>query len=125
MSEAEDVVAWITGDVDLSALIATRVHPFVLPPDPAMPAIVFQLVSAPQQEQSQDGPGLRRPRYRFKVWAATFEELDAIVIALRARFDYRRDGPFQVSTAEDSLGDYDLKTRRWWQVVDVLAWKPA
>lgn len=124
MSEAEDIVAWIADDVALGALVANRVHPFVLPADPKLPAITFQLVSEPH-EPTQDGPGLRRPRYRFKVWTATFEEIDAIVVALKARFDTRRDGPFQVSTVETSAGDYELKTRRWWQVVDVLAWQPA
>jgi hypothetical protein len=121
MTDAEAIVAWVADEAEA---LEGRVHPIDLPPDPILPAATFQVVSRPG-DPTQDGPGLERPRVRFKVWTETFEALAAPVAALRAAFDYRRDGPFQVSIVELGPDGRDAKTRRYWQIVDVLGWQPA
>lgn len=121
MSEAEDIVEWVSDQVPE---VEGRIYPLVLPVTPVLPAVTYQLVSEPQ-DPIQDGPGLAEPRYRFKVWAETYIELDAVVRSLKVAFNARRDGPFQSSLVDGSFEDRDQATRRWWRTVDVLGWQPA
>jgi len=124
MSEASDIVTWVTGDTALGALIGERIYPVVLPATPVLPALTYALVSE-TQEPIQDGPGLAFPRWRFQVFTERYIDLDAVVLALKAAFNARTDGPFGSSTVENAYQDHDVKTGRWRQVVDVLAIQPA
>lgn len=121
MSEAGDIVAWVTNEV---AAIDGRIHPIILPDTPTLPAITYQLVSEPQ-DPTQDGPGMAEPRYRFKVWASSYVELGTVVAELKAAFNGRHDGPFRSSFVEASVEDFDRGTKRFWRVVDVVGWQPA
>lgn len=121
MSEAADIVDWVTAQVPG---LHGRVYPVVLPTSPKFPAATYQLVSE-DQEATQDGPGMAQPRYRFKVWAESYAQLDPITLALKAAFNARRDTPFQSSFVDGSVEDRDFQTGRYWRVVDVLGWQPA
>lgn len=121
---AVEIVAWIVSDDDLADLIDDRIYPLRLPATPTLPAITYQLVSEPQ-DPVQDGPGMAEPRYRFKVWTDTYIALGLVTDALAVRFNARHDGPFRSSLVDGTFEDYDIATRRYWRIVDVLGWQPA
>jgi len=124
MSEASAIWDWVTGDMALAALIGDRLYPIKLPATPVLPAVTYALVSE-TQDPIQDGPGLAFPRWRFSIWADRYIDLDAVVLALKAAFNARTDGPFGSSTVENAYQNHDLKTNRWQHVIDVLAIQPA
>lgn len=123
MSEAGDIVDWVTANVPA---LNGRIYPLVLPSGgPTLPAATYQLVSEPQ-DPVQDGPGMAEPRYRFKVWATAYAQLEPVVLQLKAAFNARHDGPFRSSLVDNGgPEDRDDKTGRYWRVVDVLGWQPA
>lgn len=121
MSEQSDIVDWVTTYVPS---IAGRIYPIDLPAAPVLPSATYQLVSA-NEEPDQDGAGMIENRYRFKVWAEKYIELDPVIREFREAFNARHDGPFRGSLTEGSFEDRDRQTRRYWRIVDVLGWQPA
>jgi len=122
MSEAGDIVDWVVSEVPG---LGGRIYPLVLPTTPLLPAATYQLVSE-GQDPTQDGPGLAEPRYRFKVWTESYAQLDPVVRQIKAAFNARKDGPFRSSLVDNGgPEDRDVKTGRYWRVVDVLGWQSS
>jgi hypothetical protein len=60
----------LTADAGVSALVATRVYPQLLPQDPGLPALTYRLVSGPRDE-THDGPSdLTLARFEVRCWVS-------------------------------------------------------
>lgn len=76
----------LTHDPGVAALAEDRVYSEVLPQAPKTPAVVFDLVSA-DEDQALDGPtGVRRTSIAVDSWAEKRADATALGIAVRRAF---------------------------------------
>jgi hypothetical protein len=75
------IYAAISGNADVAALVGDRIYPGALPPDPVLPAVTYVLVSSPRV-QTQTGPALANPRYRWNCFATEYDVAEAVAIAI-------------------------------------------
>lgn len=55
----------------LTAFVGTRIYPHVLPQNPTMPAVVYELISNEREERHRGQTGDARPRVQVTTWANT------------------------------------------------------
>lgn len=83
----EALRAYVLADATVAGLVGTRMYPVILPQDPPMPAITFQIISG-ASVISNDGPaGLESPTFQIDCWAATYSQMDALFHAVRKRIN--------------------------------------
>jgi hypothetical protein len=81
----EGLFTLITGNAALAALIEERCYPVVLPPEPTLPALTYQVVSQiGVVTGSTEGP--QRMRIQFDAFGASYGDADSTRDALRALF---------------------------------------
>ena len=69
MAIEDGLVALLSADSGVSALVGNRIHPLVLPRKPTYPALVYQRVSG-ERVRSLSGPSGRvRPRVQIDAYA--------------------------------------------------------
>lgn len=78
----EDLVAYLSSKPTVVAFVGDRVWPLLLPPEPALPALVYQRISA-VREESHAGDGLVHPRIQIRCWANTYSEAKRLAEAVR------------------------------------------
>jgi hypothetical protein len=72
MSSESAIVAMIAAQPTITAIIAARVYPVILPEDYDAPAVQYTIVDGPRT-MTQDGPvGLVQLRVQFDLWATTY-----------------------------------------------------
>ncbi len=65
----------LTGDDSVNALVGTRIYPQILPPEAAMPAIVYHHLNT-GRDWTMNGPvNLTEPRFQINCFAATYEQV--------------------------------------------------
>jgi len=80
----EALVAHLTGDAAVSALIGTKVRPLRADPDDTAPYIVYQRIVT-TEEHSHSGPtGVQRPRFQFSCVGSSYAQARTLAIAVRA-----------------------------------------
>mgnify|MGYP000919816565 CR=1 FL=1 len=112
--------AILVADPDVAAIIGTRAYQGQLPREPTFPAIVYQMISRPQ-----DGlTGIVQARMQYTCMAESWREAVDLADAVRcALHGYRgaRDGArieyIQYAGQHD---DYDETTGIHWIPVDVI-----
>lgn len=67
----------------VTALVSTRIYPIVMPQNPTLPAITYQMISNVEEEVHRGMTGDARPRFQITCWAAT--ELAAAAVATQVR----------------------------------------
>jgi uncharacterized protein DUF3168 len=81
--------AYLLGDATISTAVGgTRVHPTVLPQGtngPAVPAIVYNVISEVTDHHTQGASGLVMVRMQVDAYAATPNEADALARAIKDR----------------------------------------
>lgn len=91
------VKALLVSDLGVSALIADRIYPYVLPENVSFPAVTYQLVSSVPAETT-DGPGLETARIQIDAWSPRRADAVALLIAIDAALSPRLS-PGQVGFA--------------------------
>ena len=122
MSDPEAIRNAVANDTDLTTLIAGRIYPVVLPPDPDLPAVTYGLVSQPTSV-TQEGVQYRSPRWRFRIWSLVYADLIPIATALAAIFGDQSRTPFPSSRIEypsSRAEDHESDTHRYWRALDVV-----
>jgi hypothetical protein len=83
--------AYLLGDATISTDVGgTRIHPTVLPQGtngPAVPAIVYNVISEITDHHTQGASGLVVVRMQVDAYAATPNEADALARAVKERID--------------------------------------
>lgn len=124
MSDASEIVTTVTADPTLAGLIAGRIYPMVLPPQPGLPAVTYQLVSQPG-EHTQEGAAYRRPRWRLRIVAERHAELVPIANALAAVLSSPFSSPFRSSWVDGGAEGWEADTGRYWRLIDIVGFQPA
>ena len=122
MSDATAIREAVVGDATLDALIAGRIYPVVLPPDPDLPAVTYGLVSQPTHV-TQDGHEYRSPRWRFHIYSLIYADLIPIAQAIAGVFGDQTNTPFPSSRIEyppSRSEDHEKDTHRYWRALDVV-----
>jgi hypothetical protein len=73
----------LTSHVGLSALLSTRAYPDLLPDNPTMPALTFQMISNVREERHRGQTGDASPRFQITVWADTRASRAAVAEQVR------------------------------------------
>lgn len=125
MTIEEGLFAFVTGDVDVHALIGSRMYALRLPqePKPVFPAIVYQRVDG-DRERAGDGPThLATGTYTLTCWAGTYEMAKSLARLVRRTLDGAA-GPFgdvEVGWvfAKDSSDDYEDDLKLYGRIVEL------
>jgi len=84
MSLEDDVRVRLLADGTVSGLIGARMHPGLLPQNPAVPALTYERISGPRI-QSLTGPSGRGvARLQIDSWSSTYREAQSLAAAVRA-----------------------------------------
>jgi len=118
MNIAEAIVAHLVADLNVTALVGTRIYPKLLPQAPAYPSIVLHLISG-GTDHTHDGPdGIAEIRYQIDCLGTTLQSATAAAEAVRAALDGYQgmmagSGGVLVDSAflVDSRDDYDDEMR--------------
>lgn len=124
MSDASVIVSTVTTDPTLISLIVDRIYPLVLPLQPDLPAVTYQLVSQPG-EHTQEGAAYRHPRWRFRIVAERHADLVPIADALAAVFSSPFANPFRSSWVDGGAEGWEPDTGRYWRLIDIVGFQPA
>lgn len=124
MSDAPGIVSAVEVDGPLTGLIGSRLYPLVLPAQPDLPAVTYQLVSQPG-EHTQEGAAYRHPRWRFRIFSDRHADLEPIAGALAAIFSSPGPTPFRSSWIDGGAEGWEKDTGRYWRFMDVVGFQPA
>lgn len=82
MTLADGIFALLSGESTISAVVADRIYPLLLPEGVALPAITFQAAGG-RSMPTLATSGMQQPRIQIDVFGATYEDADAGRLALR------------------------------------------
>lgn len=124
------ITAALLGDAGVTALVGTRCALAQLPPDTAMPAVVYQIVSdSPEHPiNSAAGPQRMRSRAQITALAATPAGVEALLAAVRTACGFKSGtyaGKAVIATLRDIAGPItkDNEAGVWYGSQDfVLHW---
>lgn len=83
----ETVVAVLTADSGVTALVSTRVSPMVMPQGIEMPAVTYQRVSVTPQNNLRNNGDLDYTRVQLDSWAQSSSSARAVAAACRAAME--------------------------------------
>jgi len=110
----------LRADVDVAALVGTRVYAFPLRQNPVLPDITYQRVSGPRDALL----GVAKPRYQFTAWSLSYGEARAVAQAVDdclQRYKGTSEGVLIISSiVVNDLDIYDPETGRHTCPVDVM-----
>ena len=109
----------LRADVDLTALVGTRVYAFPLRQDPVLPDVTYQRVSGPRDALL----GVGKPRYQFAAWSKSYGEARDVAQAVDdclQRYKGTEEGVLIIqATVVNDVDIYDGETGRHTCSVDV------
>lgn len=77
----------LKNDVDVAAIVSTRVFPVILPATPTFPAVTYTLLTG-DRTHSMDGPsGLASPSFQVDSWASTYSSVKDLASKVRIALD--------------------------------------
>lgn len=90
----------------VTALVASRIYPLVLPQEPTYPAITFSRVSSQRIEGVYTDYGMARVRIQITCWALTYDSAKAV--AEQVRIALERYGTAVSGTLIAGVTVYDI-----------------
>lgn len=88
----------LAANAALTALVSARIYPGILPQNSALPAVVYQKVSAVPEGVSHDGPaGLVESRLQFSVMGAKYSDVKAVSAAVKRAMRPLEKNPMDLS----------------------------
>lgn len=73
----------LTHTAGVTALVSTRVYPDLMPQNPTMPAVVYQMIDNVREERHRGQTGDARPKFQLTCWGTT--ALSAAAVAVQVR----------------------------------------
>ncbi len=118
-----DLKSHLQGASAVSALVADRIHPQVLPEGSTLPAVTYTAVFGTPQN-SLDGFTSTIVNYSVQIdcWAATFDAAAALALAVRARMNTAASSFSTVIREYPLLDDYEPDTKRYRRSLGCSCW---
>lgn len=108
----------------LSALVAARIYPVVVPQSAAYPCVSYQLITAPRASAMSADTGDVAARYQLNAWAEGYASARAVAVQIRAalqRFSGTVEGVvIKGIFIQHELDDYNEATKRWRIIQDYI-----
>lgn len=128
------LVSYLTGYAGLTALISTRVYPFMIPQGATMPCVTYQRIDTPRTLSHGDSGAtgtLARARIQFSSWAATLSSAMAIAEQLRAALNGKTGSigtaPNAVTVrailVDNEMQDFEPDIEMFRVISDYLIWQ--
>lgn len=123
MSFETDLKAHLQNDAVISAIVAERIFPVVVPQNTPVPAITYTHVFG-QPENSLDGftSGLTRYAMQIDIWCATNLKAIELALAVRDRLNVAAATFRTVITDLPALEEYEAETKRYRKSIGVACW---
>lgn len=118
MSYEAEMFTTLLATPDVVAIVGNRIYPGVLPSVPTLPALTYQLISAPRN-MTQEGPSGMRPRYRWNCFAYTYDETTALAKAVALALK-----PFRVWIDQED-DHHEQLTGLFRRRLETLSWTDA
>lgn len=130
----QGLVSYLTGYAGLTALVSTRIYPYMIPQDATLPCVTYQRIGTPRTLTHGDTGAtgtLARPRIQFSCWAATLSSAMDIAYQLRAALNGKKGSigtaPNNVTVrailVDNELDDRDPETKLFRVIADYLVWQ--
>lgn len=107
----------LTTDPGLSALIAERAYPLVLPQAPTMPALTYRKISDTGLAQTA---AVHRDRYQITVYALTYLAAQAVAAALQNALENWTSANIRSALKVNHVDIYDDDTKLFIVITDYL-----
>ncbi len=92
MTLGEAIVQTLAADVDLTQLVEDRVYPIRPPKDAELPNIIYQRITATPATTHNEPAQSQHDLVQFTISAGTYEECEAVAVALKAALDDKAVG---------------------------------
>lgn len=127
------LVSYLKAYAGLTALVSTRVYPFMIPQGATLPCVTYQRIDTPRYLAHGDAGAtgtLARPRFQLNAWAATLSEAMAVAYQLRAALNGKTGSigtsPNAVTVrailVDNEMQDYEPETELFRVITDYLVW---
>jgi uncharacterized protein DUF3168 len=123
MSFEADLKAHLQGDATVSATVADRIFPSIVPEGEAMPSITYTHIIG-QPENSLDGftSGLTRYAMQIDCWALTYPAVLALALAVRDRLGTNASTISFVVNEFPLIDDFEPDTKRFRRALGCACW---
>ena len=122
----EGLVAYLTGNAGVSALVSDRVGPAPLPQDSEQPAVTYQIISRTAQYTHRGPAGLTRPRIQVDCWSTTYSESQQLAEQVRLALSGFRGQMGDVSVSglfqEGAIDLHEPEANLFRVSMDFLGW---
>jgi hypothetical protein len=125
----EALFSYLSGHAGLTALVANRIYPLVMPQGTTLPAVTFSKVSGPRVHAMQQDAGLAYPRFQVSCWGATYKQAKEVAGQVRAAlqdFKGTMGGPGGVVVSgvfiQDENDLYEPNTQIYHVALDFVIW---
>lgn len=116
----EQIYSRLTTHSDVAALVGNRVYPIILPQDPTLPAITYQIIS-----QTPTGGNIHLHNMRLQVdcWSTSYAGADGlaakVIAALRLYGERSNQRPLLMSAYDVNRQDlFEPDTNEWRVSID-------
>ncbi|MDP9192299.1 MAG: DUF3168 domain-containing protein [Acidobacteriota bacterium] len=120
------VFSQLSGTAGLSALIASRIYPKVLPQQPTMPAIVYQLIDNDREQVHRGQTTGTKARVQLTVWGNSEASVSAVKEQMRLAMIAAHGSVASVTidgvTCEGEVEGYEPDTMRHFIALDFFVW---
>jgi hypothetical protein len=109
MAIEPSLVATLTGDATVAALVGSRVYPTVAKRDATLPLIVYQRITTDRYDSLATVADLAAGRFQVACWADSYAGASALADAVRAALDHQSlaiDYVVAGSLTPDATGQY-------------------
>jgi hypothetical protein len=115
----------LSGFGGLSALVATRIYPMLLPQEPQYPAVTYAFVSGVPVAAMGADTGVTRKRLRVTAWSKTYAEMTSVADQVRLCLERWRGTVGGVVIQDtyvdnDSLDLFDDISRVYYRPLDFI-----
>lgn len=114
----------LTSDPDVSKLVGTRVYPMILPENPNLPAITYQLISDVPQH-TQEGFSHSDCILRVNCWGKTYDDAVSLSGAVASRLDSREIPGYDRLLLAGRQDLQDAQTGLFRRLMEFRAWTGA
>ncbi len=118
------IYAILSADVDITAIVSTRIYPMFLPQDCPLPAITYFRVSTIRESSMHTDPGIATARIQVSCWARNAHDAGDLADKVRQGM-HRYIGVIAGITIKDNaieneISTYDPDTEEYQVALDFM-----
>lgn len=120
------VYTTLSGHAGTAALVSTRVYPKIMPQQPTMPAIVYQMIDNDRVQAHRGQTTGAKARFQVTCWGSTTASCEAVSEQARLAMIAASGSVASVTingvTCEGEVEGYEPDTMRHYIALDFFVW---